>query len=127
MGVNWRTALAALGLVSALACDGATSIYGTIRDKQGHPVVGATVTLTAEAGGAWSVMSGPEGRFQITRVHAPKSTVRSRLTVAADGLRSITMDVVGTATYECEFEFSDRAAADRPITVSRDSACRRLR
>lgn len=73
-------------LFAFLACDPVIKPAGTVRDRQGTPLAGVTVTLESEGRQPRSVATANDGSFRISMVGA--DAARSHLTFHKDGFQN---------------------------------------
>jgi hypothetical protein len=63
-------------LLSLFACDGGTALKGYVRDAQGVPVVGASITMSPEGNDRKDeVHSDENGAYSVSMLHAPGRSV----------------------------------------------------
>jgi hypothetical protein len=91
--------LAAAFACLVVACDGHTSVKGTVRDERGNPVEGALVRLTlVSTKKSREARTGGDGSFVIGIVHAPFAVGKVRLSITKDGFEAYTLDVDGNTS-----------------------------
>jgi hypothetical protein len=67
-------------LLSLLACDGGTALKGYVRDAQGVPIVGASISMIPEGDDRKDeVHSGENGAYSVSMLHAPGRSVVIRI------------------------------------------------
>jgi hypothetical protein len=123
-----RAVLTALSMACLAGCDGATFVRGTVSSTDGKPINGAAVRLSLRGGRSDSAATDSGGRFHVGLVHAPSGRVRSTLNVVATGFRTTTIELVGTASYDCSVTMEVAAVQPlAPAAVAREKVCTRRR
>jgi hypothetical protein len=120
----WRVAAVSLTLACLIGCDGATLVDGTVTNRTGNAIKGATVRLSLDNHRNERSMTDADGSFHVGLVHAPSHHVRSILEVVAAGFQPTTIELVGSAHYQCKvaMEPTDEQRA-APVTLARDGVC----
>lgn len=76
MGFRLTLVAVCITLLLLCACDGGTSLRGYVRDTQGVPIVGASITMRPDhEDRRHDVHSGDDGAYSITMLHAPRRSV----------------------------------------------------
>jgi uncharacterized GH25 family protein len=102
-----RSFLLFILVMTAVGCDGYTSVKGRVVDPSGKPVPEATVKLTEELDNPQvnrsdTATTDEEGRFSVGMTHAPTKKMPFLFEVTKGGFRRHTEKLTGTASYEKE-------------------------
>jgi hypothetical protein len=99
--------LALLLVVTAVGCDGYTSVRGRVTDPTGEPILEADVKLIYKPDDpryrrTSNTKTEKEGRFAVGIVHSPSKKHPIRLEVSKEGFAEHTENLASMANYEKE-------------------------
>ena len=121
-----RRLLAMACLFPLVGCDGGTTVKGHIQSLSGDPLGGATVRLLHRRTER-QVNTGSDGSFRVGFLHEPGLRVPVRLVVSMPKHQVISIDLFGTAQYECTIRMPDDGGESKgALVLAAKEVCRKI-
>lgn len=114
MSVLNRFGAIAVALTCA-ACDGATTVRGTLRTEDGSPISDAEVKVVYYGRSGRTAKSDAAGVFEAGVVHQPGLDLQTQMFVAAPGYAPVAINLVGTASYRCDIRLKPGGSSEPPL------------
>ncbi len=123
-GSAWAmTMLLVVGVSTSGAGQGTVSISGTITDESGGVLPGVTVTATrSDTGGARTVVSSGQGRYEISNLPAGSHEVRAVLPGFSSDTVTVTVAAGGSAVVDMSLTIAPLAETVTVTRTDRDLA-----